>query len=46
MPSPTDSFKHMLGEFGAVYRGTLDNWKDYIHHAVAVKTLKGIYREL
>ena len=30
-----------VGEFGMVYRGTLDNWKGYFHHVVAVKTLKG-----
>ena len=31
-----------IGEFGVVYRGTLTNWKDYFHHVVAVKTLKGV----
>ena len=30
-----------IGEFGIVYRGTLNNWKSYFHHVVAVKTLKG-----
>ena len=34
------------GEFGAVYRGALNDWKDYTHHTVAVKTLKGIAKRL
>ena len=29
-----------------VYRGTLDNWKGYFHHVVAVKTLKGNIRSI
>ena len=29
------------GEFGAVYRGTLNDWKNYMHNVVAIKTLKG-----
>ena len=29
-----------LGEFGVVYRGTLNNWKDD-NNLVAIKTLKG-----
>ena len=32
-----------LGEFGVVYRGTLNTWKDN-NNLVAIKTLKGLFK--
>ena len=33
-----------IGEFGVVYRGTVNCWKDDVINLVAIKTLKGLLK--